>query len=142
MSDPPKIRKFIFHIRKKSVFLASGLSWLCLKPSLRSGFKAKPFEPRKILFLSHEKWIYCFWSVFYKKNTISVSISEKRNCLLINTISKCHYGQIDKVFLVNVDFLLFSYKILAGKRAISRLKRIPSTFLEIFKIGKKRHLMD
>ena len=70
MSDPPKIRKFIFHIRKKSVFLASGLSWLCLKPSLRSGFKAKPFEPRKILFLSHEKWIYCFWSVFYKKNTI------------------------------------------------------------------------
>ena len=23
MSDPPKIRKFIFHIRKKSVFLAS-----------------------------------------------------------------------------------------------------------------------
>ena len=70
MSDPPKNRKFIFHIRKKSVFLASGLSWLCLKPSLRSGFKAKPFEPRKILFLSHEKWIYCFWSVFYKKNTI------------------------------------------------------------------------
>ena len=32
--------------------------------------KKKPFEPRKMLFLSYEKCIYCFWSVFYKKNTI------------------------------------------------------------------------
>ena len=36
--------------------------------------KKKPFEPGKMLFFSCEKCIYCFWSVFYKKNTISVAV--------------------------------------------------------------------
>ena len=70
MSDPPKIRKSIFHIRKKVYFWPLASHGIALKPSLRSGFKAMPFEPGKMLFFSCEKCIYCFWSVFYKKNTI------------------------------------------------------------------------
>ena len=65
------LQKFVNSFFKFKKKLISGLLWLSLKPSLRSGFKANPFEPRKILFLCYEKRIYSFWSVFYKKNTIS-----------------------------------------------------------------------
>ena len=55
---------------KKVYFWPLASHGIVLKPSLRSGFKAMPLEPGKMLFFSCEKCIYCFWSVFYKKNTI------------------------------------------------------------------------
>ena len=60
MSDPPKIRKFIFHIRKKSVFLASGLSWLSLKA----------FASLRLQRKSHSSQEKCFFSLV--KNAFTV----------------------------------------------------------------------
>ena len=65
-----KKQNFFFIYSKKLCF--SGHSWFPLKPSLRSGFKAKPFEARKTLFSVMKKNNYCFLPVFREKNTIVI----------------------------------------------------------------------